>query len=51
MEEKEQARFDAWWLKNRAKLITIYNNEIDLSMAILEIAEAAWEDAALRNAI
>ena len=45
MTRKEQWLFDTWWRGNRARLITIYNNEINLDMAILEIAEFSWEGA------
>lgn len=46
MENKE---FDKWWRENYAKLITIYNEEIDLNIAVMEIAEAAWRGAKCRN--
>ena len=42
---KEQQRFDKWWYENRTRLITIYNKEIDLNLAVMDIAEAVWEEA------
>lgn len=46
MTKKEQQRFDAWWRENRTRLITIYIEEINLDMAIMNIAEAAWKGRA-----
>lgn len=37
--------FEAWWRENRTRLITIYNEEISLDMAIMMIAEMVWESA------
>lgn len=45
MNKKEQQKFDAWWRENRTRLISAYNDEIDLSMAIVTIAENAWKSA------
>lgn len=49
MNDKEQKRFDAWWRENRTRLITIYNEELELGMAIMEIAEMAWRGAVNAN--
>lgn len=43
--QQQKLDFDTWWCENRAKLISIYNNEIDLNLAVMEIAEAAWKGA------
>lgn len=43
MTRKEQQRFDVWWRENRARLIRIYNEEIDLNLAVMNIADAVWE--------
>lgn len=45
MTKKEQQAFDVWWRKNMTHLVTIYSKEIHLSLAVLEIAEIAWEEA------
>lgn len=50
MNDKEQQKFDAWWRENRARLIRIYNEEISLDMAILEIVEATWKASASEEA-
>lgn len=45
MTKKEQLRFDTWWNENRTWLIRIYNEEIDLNLAVLGMAELVWEGA------
>lgn len=43
MTKKEQQRFDAWWRENRARLIRIYNKELDENLAVMKVSEAVWE--------
>jgi len=43
MTEKEQRAFDGWWRENRTKLLAIYNEEINLNMAVLDIADCVWK--------
>lgn len=46
--EREKPDFDAWWMKNRAKLIKIYDKEVDPNIVIMDIAKIAWKGG--RNA-
>lgn len=45
MEIEKQRRFDAWWYKNRTKLLDICINEPDFHLGLLDIAEKVWEGA------
>ena len=40
---RKKPDFDIWWRENRKKLLSMYNNEPDLDLAIMGIAKTAWE--------
>lgn len=45
MDKKEQLSFDNWWYENRKRLFSIYIENPDFNIAIMDISEAAWEGA------
>ncbi len=47
MEKKDSTSFGEWWQvkKNRYKLMEIYHTTADFNIAVMEIAEIAWEAA------
>ncbi len=47
MEKKDSTSFDEWWQekKNRYNLMEIYHTTADPNIAVMDIAEIAWEDA------
>ncbi len=46
MKKEDSTDFDSWWQekKNRYKLMEIYHTTDDPNIAVMEIAEAAWEE-------
>lgn len=39
----EDKEFEDWWRENRQKLIKIYNQEMNIRIAVMDIASSAWE--------
>ena len=50
MEKKDSnASFNSWWYENRKRLFSIYIENPDFNIAIMDISEAVWEGALNAN--